>query len=179
MTRRLLAANVCLAALVFTARPARAQATPPALPDRLTLEPAPAHAADHDPARRAAVARVRAADAGVRVAGTAYLPRLEGVWQSNRGTANNVFGQVLPQGVIPALSGPVLASASSASVWGSATGTLLSWEPLDFGLRSATVAGAEAAVDRARAAEALTQLDVQTAVATSYLNAARPGQTRV
>ena len=91
-------------------------------------------------------------------------PRLDSLWQSNRGTANNIFGQVLPQSVIPAMSGPVLPSASGGSVWGSATGALFSWEPFDFGLRQATVAGAEAAVARARASEELTQLDVQTAV---------------
>jgi len=68
------------------------------------------------------------------------------------------------------MSGPVLPLASGDSVWGSATGALLSWEPFDFGLRQATVAGAEAAVARARAGEALTRLDVQTAVGTAFLN---------
>ena len=55
------------------------------------------------------------------------------------------------------------------SVWGSATGALFSWEPFDFGLRQAAVAGAEAAVARARAGEALTRLDVQTAVGAAFL----------
>ena len=91
--------------------------------------------------------RSTASTAGVDVARSAYLPRLDSVWQSNRGTANNIFGQVLPQSVIPAMSGPVLPSASAGSVWGSATGALFSWEPFDFGLRGAAVAGAEAAVD--------------------------------
>src|ERR1700682_377533 len=59
-------------------------------------------------------------------------------WQSNLGTANNIFGQVLPQSVIPAMSGPVLPGASAGSVWGSATAGLFSWEPFDFGLRQAT-----------------------------------------
>jgi outer membrane protein TolC len=98
------------------------------------------------------------------------LPRLDSLWQSNRGTANNIFGQVLPQSVLPSLSGPVLTSASGESVWGSAAGALFSWEPFDFGLRHASVAGAEAAVARARAGEALTRLDVQTAVGTAFLN---------
>jgi outer membrane protein len=77
---------------------------------------------------------------------------------------------VLPMSVIPAMSGPVLTSASSGSVWGSATGALFSWEPFDFGLRHASVASAEAAVARARADEALTRLDVQTAVGAAFLN---------
>jgi len=92
------------------------------------------------------------------------------VWQSNRATANNIFGQVLPQSVIPGMSGPVLPSASADSVWGTATGALFSWEPFDFGLRDAAVAGAEAAVTRARAGEALTRLGVQAAVGSAFLS---------
>jgi outer membrane protein TolC len=91
------------------------------------------------------------------------------LWQFNRATANNVFGQLLPQSVLPSISGPVLPSASSQSVWGSAAGALFSWEPFDFGLRHAEVANAEAGVTRARAGEALTRLDVQSAVASAYL----------
>ena len=136
----------------------------------LTLEQALQYAIDHYPTVRAALEQVTASSAGVSVAKSAYWPRLDSLWQSNRGTANNIFGQVLPQSVIPAMSGPVLTSASSGSVWGSATGALFSWEPFDFGLRQATVVGAEAAVTRARAAEALTRLDVQTAVGTAFLN---------
>lgn len=67
------------------------------------------------------------------------------------------------------MSGPVLSSASSRSVWGSAAGALLSWDPGDFGLRDATVRGAEAAVARARADEALTRLDVESAVGAAFL----------
>ena len=125
---------------------------------------------DHYPTVRAALEQINASTAGVSVAKSAYLPRLDSLWQSNRGTANNIFGQVLPQSVIPAMSGPVLPSASAGSVWGSATGALFSWEPFDFGLRQATVAGAEAAVARARAGEALTRLDVQTAVGAAFLD---------
>jgi outer membrane protein TolC len=119
---------------------------------------------------RASVEQVTASTAGVSLARTAYLPRLDALWQSNRATANNVFGQVLPQSVIPSLTGPVLPSASSQSVWGSATGALLTWEPVDFGLRKASVAGAEAAVAQARAGEALTRLEVETAVGAAFLN---------
>jgi outer membrane protein len=153
---------------------ASAQATQPPAPQSpplsLTLEQALAYAVDHYPTVRAALEHLNASAAGVDVAKAAYWPRLDSLWQSHRSTANNVFGQVLPQSVIPAMSGPVLPSASSASVWGSATGALFSWEPFDFGLRHAGVASAEAAVARARADEALTRLDVQTAVGTAFLN---------
>jgi outer membrane protein len=138
-------------------------------PEPLTLEQAIQYATEHYPMMRAALEQVNASAAGVAVARSAYLPRLDSLWQSNRGTANNVFGQVLPQNVIPALTGPVLASASSDSAWGSAAGALFSWEPFDFGLRHAAVASAEAALTQARAGEALTRLEVQAAVATAYL----------
>src|SRR5881396_2927162 len=93
----------------------------------------------------------------------------DSLWQSNRATANNIFGQVLPQGIMPAMSGPVLPSSSGQSVWGSATGALFSWELFDFGLRHASVVGAEAALTQARAGETLTRLDVQNAVAQAFL----------
>jgi outer membrane protein len=143
-------------------------ATPPLV--SLTLEQALQYAIDHYPTVRAALEQVNASTAGVDVAKSASLPRLDSLWQSNRGTVNNIFGQVLPQSVIPSMSGPVLPSASGESVWGSAAGALFSWEPFDFGLRHSTVAGAEAAVARARAGEALTRLDVQTSVGTAFLN---------
>jgi len=144
-----------------------AQAQP--APQVFTLDEAIQYAVDHYPTVRAALEEVNASTAGVDIAHAAYLPRLDSTWQSNRATANNIFGQVLPQGIIPALSGPVLPSASSRSVWGSATGALLSWEPFDFGLRHAGVVGAEAGLTQARAGETLTRLDVQNGVALAFL----------
>jgi outer membrane protein len=152
---------------------AAAQTSSPSQPPQvLTLDQAIQYATDHYPTIRAALEQVNASAAGVEVARSAYLPRLESLWQSNRGTANNVFGQLLPQSVIPALTGPVLSSTSAGGVWGSAAGALFSWEPFDFGLRHAGVASAEAALTQARAGEALTRLDVQSAVATAFLTAA-------
>lgn len=139
--------------------------------ETFTLDRAMQYAADHYPSVRAAVEQVAASNAGVSVARSAYLPRLDALWQTNRATANNVFGQILPQSVLPSLTGPVVTTASSQSVWGSAAGALFSWEAVDFGLRKATVAGAEAAVAQARAGEALTRLEVQSAVGAAFLNA--------
>src|SRR6185369_5992654 len=149
---------------------------PAAAPLVLTLDQAMQYAVDHYPTVRAALEQVTASTAGVDVARSAYLPRLDSLWQSHRATANNVFGQVLPQSVIPALTGPVLPAASGQSVWGSATGALLSWEPFDFGLRRASVAGAEAALTQARAGETLTRLDVETAVGAAFLDALGAGR---
>jgi outer membrane protein len=140
-----------------------------ATPQSFTLAQAMQYAVDHYPTVRASIEQIMASTAGVSVAKSAYLPRFDSLWQSNRGTVNNIFGQVLPQSVMPAMSGPVLATASASSVWGSAVAALFSWEPFDFGLRGAAVAGAEAAVTRSRAGEALTRLDVQNAVGTAFL----------
>jgi outer membrane protein TolC len=138
-------------------------------PTTLTLEQALQYALDHYPTVRAALEQVSASTANVSVAKAAYLPRFDSVWQTNRATANNIFGQLLPQSVLPSISGPVLPSASGQSVWGSAVGGLLSWEPVDFGLRGAMVREAEAGVVRARAEEGLTRLAVQTAVGGAFL----------
>lgn len=146
---------------------AGAQAASP--PQPLSLGQAIQYATDHYPSVRAALEQVNAAAASVDLAKTTYLPRLDSVWQSNRGTANNIFGQLLPQSVIPAMSGPVLPTASRDNVWGSAAGALFSWEAFDFGLRQAGVFNAEAVLNRAKAGEALTRLEVQAAVANAFL----------
>jgi outer membrane protein len=148
---------------------AQATTAPPPPPQPLTLDAAIAYAAEHYPSLRASAEEVRAAGAAVDVAHANYLPRLDALWQSNRATANNVFGQVLPQSVIPALSGPVLASASGESVWGSATGALLSWEAVDFGLRDAAVKAAESGLARAGADDRLARLEVEATVANAFL----------
>lgn len=167
----------CVAMLAAPAGGSAQAPQPP--PPVLTLQQAVQYALDHYPAVRAALEQVNASAAGVSVARSAYLPRLDSLWQSNRATANNVFGQLLPQPVIPAMSGPVLPSATAGTVWGSATGALFSWEPFDFGLRQAAVTGAEAAVARARAGDALTRLDVQAAVGAAFLSIAGAQRTVV
>ena len=162
-----IAAWIALVPAIATAQ-APAAAGPP---QPLTLDQAIEYARDHYPTVRAALEQVTASTAEIDVARSAYLPRLDSLWQSNRATANNVFGQLLPQSVIPAMSGPVLPSASGQSVWGSAAGALVSWEPFDFGLRRAGVSGAEANLARARAGETLTRLEVEDAVAAAFLQA--------
>jgi outer membrane protein TolC len=166
---RLSVSALTVAAVLAGSIGASAQEPQPPAVAVFTLDQALEYALDHYPTIRAALEQTNASKAGVGIAKSEFLPRLDSLWQSNRGTANNIFGQVLPQSVIPAMSGPVLPSASSGSVWGSATGALFSWEAVDFGLRDASVAVAEAAVARARAGEALTRLDVQTAVGSAFL----------
>ncbi|HKA55535.1 MAG TPA: TolC family protein [Candidatus Binatia bacterium] len=121
------------------------------------------------PAVRAAQAQAGAARAGIDLARTAYLPHTDLLWQENRATRNNVFGLLLPQSVIPSISGPVLGTKSYTSTWGSAGGVLFSWEPFDFGLRSATVALARTVTAQAEAGVEVTRLDVATAAADAFL----------
>ncbi len=138
-------------------------------PQTFTLDRAIRYALDHYPAVRAAQQRFVAAQGQTDLARTTYLPSLQTLWQSNRATRNNIFGQLLPQSVIPSISGPVLPFTSGASVWGSAGGMLLSWEPFDFGLRGAQVQAARAGERGARAQSDLTQLDVAGTAAQAFL----------
>ena len=55
--------------------------------------------------------QINAAAAGIQLARTAYLPRVDAMAQVNRATRNNVFGLLMPQvpqSVIPSISGPVI-----------------------------------------------------------------------
>ena len=136
----------------------------------LTLNNAIQLALKNYPAIKESRARAQAADESIGVARTAYLPRLDLVWQENRATTNNVFGLLLPQSVIPTISGPVLGTRSLGdSVWGSAAGVLLSWDAVDFGQRKAAVDVARAQTSLAKNQAALTDLDVAAAAADAYL----------
>jgi len=135
----------------------------------MTLDEAIGAALKNYPAIKERRARTQAADEGIGVARTAYLPRLDFLWQENRATTNNVFGLLLPQGIVPPISGPVLGTRSYDSVWGSAAGVLLSWEAVDFGQRKATVDVARAQLTAAKAQAALTELDVASAAADAFL----------
>jgi len=143
----------------------------------LNLEQAVELALKNYPAIRTAQAQRQAAEAGVEVARTNYLPRADMLWQQNRATRNNVFGLLLPQSVIPGISGPQLDSVSMSSAWGSAGGLMLSWEPFDFGLRKSNVELARAIGRQAGANEAVTRLDVSAAAADAFLTLLAAEQT--
>ena len=135
----------------------------------LTLEEAVDFALKNYPAVRASLERVNAAQAGIGLARTNYLPRADMLWQTNRATDNNVTGLLLPQSIIAPISGPVPVSVSNQSAWGSAAGLLFSWEPFDFGYRGAKVDAARAARGQATAEASLTRLDVAFATVNAYL----------
>lgn len=142
-----------------------------------TLEEAVDFALKNYPAVRASLERVRSTQAGVGVARTAYLPRTDIMWQTNRATDNNVTGLLFPNSVTAPITGPVILSPSNQSAWGSAGGLLFSWQPLDFGYRGAEVDAARAVQNRAAAESSLTRLDVTVATVNAYLTLLAAEQT--
>ena len=145
----------------------------------LTMPEAVQRALDKYPAVRSSMEQVSAAAAGINLARTSYLPRADFLGQVNRATHNNVFGQLFPQSVIPSMTGPVLGTNSGNSVWGSAVGALVSWEPIDFGLRGASVDAAKATRNRANAEVNVTKLQVAGTAAEAFLTIAAAEQTVV
>src|SRR6266581_9284402 len=129
-------------------------------PTGMTITQAVEAGLHNSPSIRVSQEQINAAAAGIQLARTAYLPRLDALAQANRATRNNIFGMLLPQSVIPSISGPVLGTNNFGTAWGSAMGVLVTWEPFDFGLRKAGVAAATAARAESEAVLKRTQFDV-------------------
>lgn len=142
----------------------------------LKLEQAVEIAQKNAPAVQVSEAQRDAAQAGIEVPRTAYLPRLDLLWQTNRATVNNVTGLLLPQSVVPSISGPPF-EPSGKSVWGSAGGLLLSWEPFDFGLRKSQVDVARGQVTQAEARVSVSRLDSGVLAADAFLSSLAAEQT--
>lgn len=145
---------------------------PPKPGEPITLRTAIEYAISHYPAIRAAQQRKNAASAGVGLARTTYLPTANALWQGSRATRNNIFGLLLPQSVIPPISGPVLPTSNNQSAWGSAAGVLVGWEPYDFGYRRAGVDAAKANERSASAEVDLSRLGIAAAAAERFLELA-------
>ncbi len=143
----------------------------------VSLDQAMQAALKNYPSLRVSQEQINAATAGIRLARTAYLPRVGAMAQVNRATRNNVFGTLLPQSTIPSISGPVIGSNNFGSVWGSAVGGLVSWEPFDFGLRDANVAVANAARAQSEASLKRVQFDVLVTAADAYLTVVAAQET--
>jgi outer membrane protein TolC len=143
----------------------------------LTLTAAVEGALHNYPSIRVSQEQINAAAAGIQLARTAYLPRVDAIAQINRATRNNVFGQLLPQNVIPSMSGPVIGSNNFGTAWGSAIGGLVTWEPFDFGMREANVAVASAARAQSDAVLKRTQFDVAVSAVNAYLTLAAAQET--
>ena len=143
----------------------------------LTLTAAVENAIRNYPSIRVSQEQINAAAAGIQLARTAYLPRVDALAQVNRATRNNVFGLLLPQSVIPSMSGPVISTNNFGTAWGSAVGGLVTWEPFDFGLRDANVAVASAVKNQSEAALKRTQFDVAVSAVNAYLTLAAAEET--
>ena len=135
----------------------------------ITLSAAVDTALSNYPSIRASQAQADSAAAGIDLARTSYLPRADMLWQQNIATRNNVFGLLLPQSIIPPISGPALDATSMRGAAGSAAGLLFSWEPFDFGLRKANVETARALHNQASRGMEVTRLDVAAAAADAFL----------
>jgi outer membrane protein len=152
---------LCILGLILTARlPASGQTSGDIALTPLTLEQVIAATNANYPAIRAAQAQQRAAHEAVGVAKTAYLPRTDILWQTDRATANNILGLILPQATVPSVTGSVLPTDVTRSAWNSTGGALVSWQPFDFGARSSKVEVARQGSEAARQASTLTQLQV-------------------
>ena len=138
-------------------------------PQALTLPEAVGRALKNYAGVDVSEAQTAAAAQGIQLARTAYLPRTDFYGQLNRGTRNNIFGMLLPNTVIWPISGPPRPENDMTSVWGSAVGFLVQWEPFDFGLRKANVEVAESATRRAEATQRKTELEVAAIAADAYL----------
>jgi len=153
---RLVPVTLCIAAIAAAQSP-------------LSLQEAVRRAVERYPAVQVSQEQAAAAATGIRLARTAYLPRVDTLAQLNRATRNNVYGMLLPQSTFPAISGPPLHANSPTTVWGTAIGFLVSWEPFDFGFRKSSVDAADAVRRRAETAIARTRLEVGTAAADAFL----------
>ena len=133
----------------------------------LTLQQAVEAALRNYPSIRVTEEQINAAVAGIRLAQTAYLPRVDTLAQVNRATRNTYYGLLLPQSVIPSVAG--VNANNLGTVWDSGLGVLVSWQPFDFGLRAARVASAAAAKDLAEADLERSRYEVAVATANAYL----------
>jgi outer membrane protein len=136
-------------------------------PAQINIAQAVESALRNYPSIRVSQEQMNAAAAGIRLAQTAYLPRVDGLAQMNRATRNTFYGLLLPQGIIPGVDG--VRANNLGSVWDSGVGLLVTWQPFDFGLRRANVAAATAAQAQAQAAVARTRYDVSVATADAFL----------
>ena len=148
-----------------------------AQPAVLTLAQAVESALKNYPSIRVSQEQIQAASAGIQLARTAYLPKIDALAQANRATRNNVFGLLLPQSVIPSMSGPVLGTNNLGTAWGSAIGTLVTWEPFDFGLRGSNVSLATATRAQSEAALQRTRYEITVATVDAYLTIAAAQET--
>lgn len=171
--RSLAVASATTVLLLIIAAGARAQG--PSL-HSVTLEEAVNYALKNYPAIEIALERAKAAQSGIALARTGYLPQLNAVYQANRATQNQVDGIFLPSSITPSVEGPVQ-PYSGSNYWNTQAGVLFSWEPADFGLRRSQVGVAESRDRKSQADIEVARLQVAAAVGDYFFSivAARQG----
>jgi outer membrane protein len=144
-------------------------------PASLNIAQAVDQALRNYPSIRVTQEQMNAAAARIRLAQTAYLPRVDGLAQANRATRNTFYGLLIPQNIIPGVDG--VKANNFGTVWDSGVGFLVSWQPFDFGLRAANVNAAAALRNQAEATMNRTRYDVSVATADAFLTVLAAQQT--
>lgn len=160
---------------MMLAVPALLAAQQPNPPAGMSIAQTVAAALRNYPSIRVTQEQINAAAAAIRLAQTAYLPRVDGLVQVNRASRNTFYGLLLPQSVIPGVDG--IKANNLGTVFDSGAGVLVSWQPFDFGLRHANVAVAEAVHDQAQAALNKTRYEISVAAADAFLTVVAARQT--
>jgi outer membrane protein len=147
-----------------------AHADPPPV-KAMTLTEALAYARAHQPAIRAAMARVAAQQEEARVPRAAWLPSVGATLQGFAMTANNSTGTYVgaPFVDVPRIGGTRSAYPGSALPYASTfVGAGIQQEVFDFGRIAARSAAADAVVDVLRQSAAVERLDVDFSVEEAY-----------
>jgi outer membrane protein TolC len=159
--------------LMLSVTPARADTagSPGAATKVMTLLEALAYARAHQPAIRAALARVAAEEQSARIPRAQWLPSVGVTAQLFGATANNSTGTYLgaPYVDVPRIGGTKVVSMGSMQPYASTfVGAGINQEIFDFGRIAAQSAAADAIVDVARQRAASDRLDVDFAVEEAY-----------
>jgi outer membrane protein len=165
-----LGAAALTAAFALVARPAPAE---DGAPRAVTLEQARAMARAQQPSVRAALARIRAAEALAAVPRAQWLPQLGATAQIFVASANNTTAEYLSTRDVdlPRIGGSSSVNAESASMqpYGNTLAAIgVAQEVFDFGRIAAQSAAADAAADAERHAADATNLDVDYDVEESF-----------
>ena len=145
------------------------------------LEEALQYAVDHYPTIKAALEQVNASVAGISVAKAGYLPRLDALWQiESRHRQQHLRPVAAAVGHPGDLRAPRCRPPPAAASGAAPPARCSHGSRSTSAFAARRCASAEAAVVRARADEALTRLDVQSAVGAAFLAvvAARTGRRR-
>ncbi len=90
-------------------------------------------------------ALVRSAEAGIKEAGHAYLPKVNVVEELSVGSANDLTGPFLPvPGTLHSIAGSINSESNYQAVSGNLASVYAEYELVNFGLRGAKVASARA-----------------------------------